>query len=88
MTLDPTLEEMESFLRQNTGSLIDWSEYSTHYVMRIAVHYFAARNYTGQFSNLYQAQCQIDYNSKDLELEDEDEDVQFMFNLLTKKYSK
>jgi hypothetical protein len=88
MTLDPTLEEMESFLRQNTGSMIDWTEYSTHYTMKIAVHYFSARHYTGQFSNLYQAICQIDYNSKDLELEDEDDEVHMMYDLLVKQYVK
>ena len=88
MTLDPTLEEMESFLRHKTGSLIDWTESTAYYQFKVAAHYFAARHYTGQFSNLYQAVCRIDYNSKDLELEDEDDDVQFMYSLLTDKYSK
>jgi len=88
MTLDPTLEEMESFLRQNTGSLIDWSEYSTHYEMRIAVHYFASEHYCGTFSNLYKSICIIDYDQKDLEFDDESFDVKLMHDLLTDKYSK
>lgn len=88
MSLDPTLEEMENFLRQKTSGLLDWSDFTTYDVVKIAVHYFAARHHSGQFSNLYKAMCRIDYNSKSLELEDEYSDVQLMYSLLTKEYAK
>lgn len=90
MSLDPTLEEMEDFLRQNTGSLIDWTDYVANYQFRIAAHYFASHNYSGEHSNLYQAICRIDYHScNEMELEDEpDEEVHLMYKLLTDKYSK
>lgn len=88
MSLDPTLEEMESFLRHKTGGLIDWSDCFAYFNFKVAAHYFAARHYSGQFSNLYQAVCRIDYNSMGLELEDEDEEVQFLYSLLTNEYAK
>lgn len=90
MTLDPTLEEMESFLRHKTGGLIDWSDTYADDVARIAIHYFASHNHSGQFSNLYQAICQIDYRTcNEMELEDEpDEEVQLMYQLLTNEYVK
>ena len=90
MSLDPTLEEMETFLRQKTTGLIDWREFSSETLARIAIHYFASHNYSGQFSNLYQAICRIDYKPcNEMDLEDEpDDEVHFMYSLLTNKYTK
>jgi hypothetical protein len=90
MTLDPTLEEMESFLRQNTGSMIDWSEYVADYQFKIAAHYFASHHYSGEHSNLYLVICRIDYHScNEMELEDEpDDEVHMMYDLLVKQYVK
>lgn len=88
MTLDPTLEEMESFLRHKTGGLIDWTDSFAYFQFKVAAHYFASHNYSGQFSNLYQAICRIDYETMGLELEDEDEEVQFLYSLLTDEYVK
>lgn len=90
MTLDPTLEEMESFLRHKTGGLIDWTDYVTYYQFKIAAHYFASHNYSGEHSNLYQAICRIDYRPcNEMDLEDEpDDEVQLMYQLLTNEYVK
>jgi len=90
MALDPTLEDMTAFLRQKTAGLSDWREWQTECMARIAIHYFASHHYAGQFSNLYQAICSIDYHTpNEMELEDEpDEEVHFMYKLLTDEYAK
>lgn len=88
MSLDPTLEEMEDFLRQKTSGLLDWSESGTADVMRIAIHYFASEHYCGMFSNLYQAVCTVDYDQKDLEFDDECFDVKLLHDFLIEKYTK
>lgn len=89
MSLDPTLEDMSAFLRHKTSGLIDWRDCTARYEMNIAIHYFAGAYHNGQFSNLYQALCAVDYNQKDMELEDEpDENVHLMYDLLVKEYVK
>lgn len=86
--IDPTLEEMECFLRQKTSGLLDWSEQSTQCEMKVAIHYFASEHYCGMFSNLYRAICTIDYDQKYLEFDDESFDVKLMHDFLVNKYTK
>ena len=86
MSTDPTLKQILSYLKTAKRKRHVWFEGED--TPLIAAHYYCARNYSGQFSNLYKALCSINYNPRSLDLEDECEDVQSCYQLLERAFSK
>lgn len=85
MALDPTLEEMTSYLKNNTPPSLRWEGFSDDCM--IAAYWFASHYYCGSGSNLYAALCGVPYNPKDVELEEEHESVQELYVELQTRFA-